>query len=268
MDFLMMQSQKNAGDLPDFERALEQDGDLIDPDLEGVDVAEGEDEYENFNPFLFVPPVGSEESEEDGDEEGKPSRGEASSFETGEWDDPRQQMIFDHIVKRATQLVLQKTPAQKRIDTARWFFVPGIIDQQRMQFELGCRALGARPMVVRARIQYEWWNRGVYLGGPLPDGAVDLPDPLDSEIKLLYRSIDAACIAESLWLWPGATVQDISRASGVDIPGCGRWLGEMQANGHVACTFARWYFISRNPGQMTAAARRKFSFSASIVGEE
>lgn len=221
-------------------------------------------DLDSFDPFSLDVPEASADAPEESEEDEKINA--ALSLDAG-WDDERQEVVAQIVKANILPLFRQNSSPERMKGCVNWLYVPGIKDQNGRDYATCCTALGVRQLMVRAYAMYAMWNAGTS-PGPLSPAAVDMPETLQSEIKLRTRSIDAISLAETMWSWPGISIRDAWEISGVDPADGKKWLSFLEAEGYVAAKLGRWYFVSRNPGIMDVAARRRFSYALSIVGDD
>lgn len=111
-----------------------------------------------------------------------------------------QRKAFIFIRHFAHNLCAKKTEVADRAIAARWLF--SVIDSNEVTFELCCRAVSARPDVVRLRLQYELWKRWIIFDKPIPRLVVPVPDILFDDIQQV-SGIEGHHIAQIAWEWPG-----------------------------------------------------------------
>lgn len=201
------------------------------------------------------------------DEQGEVTPDDATtpSIDEGDFVDPAMHFLFRILKKHIREACNVNSKPAPRDKAMEWVFVPGTKGESGVEFEAACRALGARPDVVRIRVEHQLWKRGVVLSKELPFLSVPFPVALVSEIEATIGAGEAADIAASAWRWPSVPVMTL-RNLYKDVND-GAYKGMLSAlieEGYLGITAARAYFIGRNPAKLSRAARDRFSFSASI----
>lgn len=109
-----------------------------------------------------------------------------------------------------------------------------------ISFELCAEALGARPVVIRKRLMYEFYRRWIVFPAPLPFMAVSLPEDLGSYVY--YHCGDAGLsIAVATWYWPGISTSKLFEVC----QGTEADLDRVEATGIIACNMDNWYVTGR-----------------------
>ena len=239
---------------------LASDGDDQGAQPSSAEDTEGDDGFEN----AFFSGIDLEEEAADH----RPLEAPVNASDFG---DPRLQFVFERTKENIRTACKVNTKPGPRKNALRWIFVPGSPDKYSLEFELCCTAMGARPLVLRARTQYQLWKAGIVLPEPLDLLSVSLPHAFTSAIMTIIGLGACVGLADMIWSWPGISGVFLRKRSqdilGLDEQGYRMALRELMANGFVASGHACLYFIARNPDLMTAAQLRRFSFSRSIHGD-
>ena len=206
-----------------------------------------------------------DETPEDFLHQDKPS---TPSISEGDFGDPALRYIFKRLKDRIRQACNVNAKRATRQLALEWIFVPNQSDAVGIDFDSACRALGGRPIVVRARTMHQLWRANIMLAEPLPFLAAVPPVSLISEISALIGPGLPEDIAREAWRWPSIPATAL-RAKFSDAPMTKYQaaLESLSANGYVAIASGRVYFISRNPTIMSKSARNRFAFSSAIYGD-
>ncbi len=160
------------------------------------------------------------------------------------------------------------TPSPARMAAAEWIFASNSEDKEGTTFRLACRALGARHIVLQARLQYQLYWAGIPYPEPLPIICDGLPETIASEIAY-HAGMDGLDIAKTAWRWPGIRA-DILRERLSDIPDkqFQRATEKLEETGHLGLKHGCWFMVSRNPEMFAIEGRRRFLWSYSFIGDE
>lgn len=94
-------------------------------------------------------------------------------------------------------------------DVAQWLFGFSFDkDTTEVSFEQCCEVHNARPDVIRLKIMFELWRFGKYAVKPLELEHYSLPEPVFSSV-FIEHGIHAQRLANTLWTFPGATIQQL-----------------------------------------------------------
>lgn len=181
-----------------------------------------------------------------------------------------QRYLFHYLYQRVHEGCNVDVPASTRAAALEWCFVPGKRgeDKAGVEFDASCYALGCRPFVLRARMQYQLWRGSVALPGPLPFVAVPLPESIGSEIEARVGIDLPRRIVAAAWAYPSIPVTALrARFQNVDDMKYRGWIDALIGAGYLGIAAARAYCITRNPGDMSFTKRTVFSFSGSLHGE-
>lgn len=114
-----------------------------------------------------------------------------------------------------------------------------------ISFELCAEALGARPVIIRKRLMYEFYRRWIVFATPLPFMAAALPEDYGSFVH--YSCGDAGlAIAVATWYWPGISTDALfeqCQDRGIQITEAD--LDRVDETGIVACNTDNWYVTGR-----------------------
>jgi hypothetical protein len=190
------------------------------------------------------------------------------SIDEGDFLDPAQRFLFKRLKNHIRHACNVNSKANERSRAIDWIFVPSTRDSDSLEFEPVCRALGARPMIVRARVMHQFWKANIMLNEPLPFLASIPPPPLMSEVSSLVGPGLPLEMAREIWYWPSIP-GEVLRAKFSEVASLAYQaaLASLEANGYIAMAFGRIYFISRNPTIMDVRVRNRFTFAGSIYGD-
>ena len=117
-----------------------------------------------------------------------------------------------------------------------------------------CRALlGAREVVLRTRMMYQFYLDWLVLNSPFPFHVVDLPEVLESELFFAggLQAVEAGRVA---WNWPGVTTDQIISRSRITIDR----LVNLESSGLLGWKGDNWYCIGRNPKKLPNSSKIKW----------
>lgn len=194
---------------------------------------------------------------DDGAEDDRPSAPMEIDF-----DDPVSEHLFKTLKHAARDACNVNSDEQSRRRALRWMFVPGAENGDGVDFEHACIALQSRPNVVRVRAILQMYRAGVVLEDPLPIEATPLPQELESEVMARVGFGLPVDLAHAIWSWPSISALDLmQKFEGQDM---GRALRALDAEGLIAASKMRLYFVARNPDIMPVHLLRRFSFARSL----
>lgn len=190
------------------------------------------------------------------------------SITDGDFEDPAQRVIFRRLKDRIRLACNVNVKADQRASALEWIFVPGTQDAKKIDFDTACAALGARAVVVRARVMHKLWESGVVVSKALPFLAVPAPRSIMDEIEVVLGNRTHASIASQVWNWPSIHVEVLrSMFSEVPIGEYASAMNDLEAHGYLGLNAARVYFISRNPALFSQGKRSRWQFASSIAGD-
>jgi len=214
----------------------------------------------------FVEEVDDEDDEDD-EEFRRQQRDAGPSINEGDFVLPEQQYLFKRLKTRIRQACNVNSKANVRKLALEWIFVPSQKDAANIEFGPACQALGARPIVMQARTMHQLWRASIQLSDPLPFLSIPPPISLMSEIEAKIDTRLAPDLAREIWFWPSIPAITLrAKFANTPIEQYRASLDGLIAEGYVAVSSARAYFISRNPTILSKAARERFSFSSAIYG--
>ncbi len=227
------------------------------------------------DPFAFNEGIESLFGEEDDDldlgPEGAPAPDDSytPSIDEGDFLDPAQRFIFKRLKASIRAACNVNSKPAERSRALDWICIQSTKDADGIEFEPACRALGGRPVVIRARTMHQLWKANIMLNEPLPFLAAIPPRSIMSEISSLVGPGLPVDMAREIWYWPSIPGEEL-RAKFADVSQreYEAALGSLDANGYIAIAFARIYFISRNPTIMGVSGRNRFEFAHSIYGDD
>ena len=205
-----------------------------------------------------------EESEDAGDV--APDSHQTPGIDEGDFLDPAQHFLFVRLKQHIRDACNVNSKPAVRVKALEWVFLPGESDSKGLDFDRTCLALGARPDVMRTRTAHQLWKANILLSAPLPFLAHPPPLALMSEIATVLGHDAPGKIAREVWYWPSIPVLDLrQRFSHVTSEKYRATLDGLTAEGYLAISAGRVYFVGRNPSLLPKAARERFAFSNSIV---
>lgn len=179
-----------------------------------------------------------------------------------DFDDPVSEHLLNALRRAARDACNVNSRDEARKKALRWMFVPGAQDREGLDFEHACLALQARPNVFRSRAVLQMWRAGVVLEDPLPIESVPLPSDFESEVMARVGFGLPVDLAHAIWSWPSIMVFDLmQRFEGQDIS---KALRALDAEGLVAVSQMRLYYVARNPDTLPIHLLRRFSFAKSL----
>lgn len=182
-----------------------------------------------------------------------------------DFDDPESMYLLTMLKRHVRDACNINSRSAARRRALDWIFEPGRPDEKGLEFEPVCVALGARPIVLRTRVQMQLWRAGVVIDEPLSPFSVGLPDYFVSEIQALIGYGLVPELARAIWSWPSIPAHVLrSQFESVPIEAFSGALKELDANGFIAAAHLCFYFVGRNPETMPTALLRRFSFARSI----
>ncbi len=153
------------------------------------------------------------------------------------------QLFPDILAKRGRKPKLKSTPAELReaID-----FVFGHASADEMNFNLCCRAIGARRDILRIRFHYEFWLRRMVFPNPFPFLTDPLPEILENEAMIVasWSSVD---LLREAWVQPGILTSDLIERVGGDRSKRAAELQRLERSRLMSRFVDHWYATGRNP---------------------
>ena len=190
------------------------------------------------------------------------------SITDGDFEDPAQRVIFRALKNRIRTACNVNVRSEQRPSALEWIFVPGTQDTKKLDFDTSCAALGARSVVVRARVMHKLWESGVIVAKALPFLAVPAPRSVMDEIEVVLGNDLHASIASQVWNWPSVHVEVLrSMFSDAPLVAYAAAMNDLEAHGYIGINAARVYFISRNPALFSQGKRTRWQFATSIAGD-
>lgn len=191
---------------------------------------------------------------------------ETPSIDEGDFLDPAQHFLFVRVKQRIREACNVNSKPAPRAKALQWIFVPGEKDSKGIDFDHACLALGARPDVVRTRTSHQLWKANILLSRPLPFLSHPPPLALMSEIATLLGPNTPGQVAREAWFWPSIPALDLRhRFPEVSSDKYRAVVDGLTAEGYLAISAGRVYFVGRNPSLLGKAGRERFAFSNSIV---
>jgi hypothetical protein len=187
---------------------------------------------------------------------------------TGDDYDGVERFIYQRLRDTVRSACNVNTIWKKRKKAIEWIFVQSETDADGGTFHEYCRALGARPIVVQARLQYQLYKAGVPLPESLPFMADALPKTVAMEV-LFHTSELGVRLARAVWNWPGIRA-DLLRQSLDDISDRDFKIitERLEETGHLALKHGFWFLTCRNPELIAARNRHQYHWSKSFLGDD
>lgn len=239
------------------------------PDIEDDDAEDcslGDDPFRVVSGLLDINGLleGPEEDEDANDV--APDSHQTPGIDEGDFLDPAQHFLFVRLKQHIRDACNVNSNPATRSKALEWIFVPGESDSKGLDFDHTCLALGARPDVMRTRTNHQLWKANILLSAPLPFLAHPPPLALMSEIATVLGHDAPGKVAREAWYWPSIPALDLRQRFGhMPSEKYRATLDGLTAEGYLAISTGRVYFVGRNPSLLPKAARERFSFSSSIV---
>lgn len=114
-------------------------------------------------------------------------------------------------IHEAVQLLIRTIDSpDDSSEVVAWLFGKSVVStKEAISFEQCCYAHNARPDVVRMRLMFELWRKGKFAIQPFQINDYELPDYIFDSL-FMERGIDAQRMARALWVFPGATINQLS----------------------------------------------------------
>jgi hypothetical protein len=215
-----------------------------------------DDSFEGISPFdldwgLELPKLRDQEYDSDFDKKSSPKIDEEDYSE----EEAEVFIILKNHIKQACNV---NTSWKKRKKALDWCFALGEKTPEGLDFSTACMALGARPDVMRARIQHQLYVAGIPLREPLSFWSDPIPDQYESE-AIMAAWEDGLKITTELWKWPGIPIDLLEEK--MQSTNFFETLQKLEKVGLVAWRFGCVFLIGRSPDRVNA---RVFSWSRSF----
>lgn len=158
-------------------------------------------------------------------------------------------VAFVSLKKAISSAVNKGTSDTLRNLAIEWLCIPGEPNEDGLDFDLCCTALGARTNLIRVRTQYEFYNNGIILSKPLPFLAVGVPDIFDLE-ALSYGGELGQMAADIIWKFPSIRADHLVSAMECSVKQARSATEALEEQGIISISSGRWYFTGRNPQTM------------------
>ncbi len=161
------------------------------------------------------------------------------------------------------------TPRQQRLLAVDWIFTPERVEvESGLSFDLCCRAVGLRPVLLRIRVMYQLYSSCVPLPHPLSPQAVSLPREIEREVRQRSGEVGVR-LAKTIWYWPGVRADLLSRSlPAIDDHQRMVVTERLEESGHLARCNGFWFLVGRNPMALGLRGRNRFFWSRAVEGEE
>lgn len=173
-----------------------------------------------------------------------------------------QLIAFTHLRKIIRSACNINTKWKERRKAIAWCFIPGDQTAAVIDFNTACLALGARPYVIQARLQHQFFAANIPLPEPLPFMACPLPEAFAGEV-LMAAWENGLRFCREIWRWPGIRADIMAKLMTDEMPfeEFRTAADKLEKSGHIGLRFGCWFFTARNPNRMKS---RSFSWSKSI----
>lgn len=152
----------------------------------------------------------------------------------------------------------------KRRPAAIDFFFTNLDNGEDATFQLCCDVLDARPDVVRLRIVYEFWLRGIQFTNPMPFETVPVASIIVNEAYMLRGDVGVA-VAQAAWNWPGVRSATIIRRCehlGFATDEIERAIAALCDENILSEMTDGWYLTGRNPIMQSMRDQTRFGGKA------
>lgn len=145
-------------------------------------------------------------------------------------------MLYDRI--RACYVDAAST--KHRRESLDWVFTPQA-DELGITFRLCCRVLAVRSWLLRTRVHFQFFKKGVTFSETMPFMTVPVPGLIASET--LYATSDEGLrLVSRAWMQPGMKLGELAPTKE---DACLLW--QLEEKGIVGEHGERWYVTGRNP---------------------
>jgi len=227
-----------------------------DTDSSAVVYDDLDDNLETLSPFdldwgFELPKLRDQDHESDYDKKSSPKIDEEDYSE-------EEVEIFTVLRDYIKQACNVNTSWKKRKKALDWCFARGEKNPSGLDFLTACLALGARPDVIRARIQHQLYVAGIPLREPLSFWSDPIPDQYESE-AIMAGWEEGLKISTELWKWPGIPMEVLEEK--MQSANTFETLQKLEKVGLVAWRFGCVFLIGRSPDRVNT---RGFSWSRSF----
>lgn len=165
------------------------------------------------------------------------------------------------IIRAQAENLFSKDPrVQKRRPEAIDYFFTNLDNGEDVTFQLCCDVLDTRADVLRLRIVYEFWLRGVQFTNPMPFETVQIPEVVVNEVYMLCGDVGLA-VAHSVWNWPGVGIQTVLNRChhlGYSDKVIETTIARLQDEFILSEIMDGWYLTGRNPIMQSMRDQTKF----------
>nr|WP_157273810.1 hypothetical protein [Thiobacillus denitrificans] len=167
-------------------------------------------------------------------------------FDEYDFEEGAERNAFILIRDRMRATFTKGSKPKEVVEAIEWIFC-GNTDP--IPFDMCSEALGARPIVLRKRLMYEFYRKWIVFPNSFPFLATPLPDDVGSVI--FYEAGDnAVALAVLIWYWPGVSTEDLlSLAAEKGLRVTQHDIDRLEATGMVACNYENWYVTCRRQRQ-------------------
>lgn len=164
---------------------------------------------------------------------------------TGEDYDGEEFFAFSSLFNGVRNATLLRAKDQDRESAIEWLFAPNQDNGYGLSYGLCCTALSVRENLIRTRIQYELFLKGIITR--LPFLCENVPDSFELEAAGIGGD-DATDMIAALWKNPGLRADYLrSLFSSIEERLYQRITLDLECNGLIAKKNGCWYFTGRNP---------------------
>jgi hypothetical protein len=156
-----------------------------------------------------------------------------------EFEEPKR-TAFLMLYDRIRACYVDAASSKHRKECLDWVFTPEP-DRQQITFRLCCRVLGVRSWLLRVRIHFQFFKKGVVFAEPMSFMTVPVPSLISSET--LYATNEAGLrLVSRAWMQPGMIMAELAPSKEE-----ARMLWQLEEKGIVGEHGDRWYVTGRNP---------------------
>jgi len=173
-----------------------------------------------------------------------------------------QLVAFNYLRKIIRTACNINTKWKDRRKALAWCFIPSDQSIAPIDFNTACIAMGARPYVIQARLQHQFFAANIPMPEPLPFLACSLPEAFAGEV-LMSAWEDGLNFAREIWRWPGIRADIMKKLMDGEMS-FDRFrvaAAKLEQSGHIGMRFGCWYFTARSHDRMS---KRSFSWSKSV----
>ncbi|MBU2854564.1 hypothetical protein HF928_11120 [Acidithiobacillus ferriphilus] len=160
---------------------------------------------------------------------------------------PDRRLVFYHLQSRIALATTKRVTPARRESAVLWIF--GAESREDISFADCCEVLGARPWIVRLRVQLQFWFRDMRFTTAIPALVTPLPARIVEE-AFGASGEDGIWVVRRLWEWPGAGHEALCRITGAPAPLALRHaLEHLEQSGIIVSGFdgLYWYCVGHSP---------------------